>query len=54
MLAFDATFVNPSDINNPYMFGGTSAPTSSIPEPSTIVLLGSELVGLAGLRRFRS
>jgi len=51
MLPFDATFVNPYDLDNPFVVSGTTAPKSSIPEPSTILLLGSGLVGLAGLRR---
>ena len=51
MLPFDATFVNPSDIDNPFISSGTTAPANhAIPEPSTMLLLVSGLAGLAGLR----
>ncbi len=53
MLPFDATFVNPYDLDNPFVVSGTTAPKSSIPEPSTILLLGSGLAGLAMIRKRR-
>ena len=55
MLPFDATFVNPSDIDNPFIFSGTSAPANhAIPEPSTLLLLGSGIAGLAVRKKFKS
>ncbi len=54
MLPFDATFVNPSDIDNPFIFSGTSVPANhAVPEPSTLLLLGSGIAGMALRKKFK-
>ncbi|MBI4686970.1 MAG: PEP-CTERM sorting domain-containing protein [Nitrospirae bacterium] len=55
MLLFDASLVNPSDPDNPTIVNGETLPLNqSVPEPSTIVLLGSALAGLVMAARERS
>ena len=52
-IAFDATFVNPTDPNYPARFSGTTAP---VPEPATILLLVAGMVGMGvyGRKRLRN
>jgi len=47
-LSFDATLSNPNDPINPVVFPGT---TALVPEPSTLILVGSGLIGLTGYGR---
>jgi len=48
-----AVITNPNDPNNPYVLSGTAElfGTSQVPEPTTVLLLGLGLVGLAAARR---
>ena len=49
-IPFDATFVNPTDPNNPAIYSGTTAP---VPEPATILLLITGIVGIGVFGRKR-
>lgn len=47
-LSYDVFLTNPDPTLDPVLYSGN---TASVPEPSTVLLIGSGLIGLAGLRR---
>jgi len=51
-IAFDVLFVNPDDPFNPVPISGLTT-TSAVPEPSTLLLMATGLIGLGGLRWWR-
>jgi hypothetical protein len=50
-VAFDATFSNPLDPQNPVVISGVTAPSTAVPEPSTYILLGIALGAVGYARR---
>ncbi|MDD5434455.1 MAG: PEP-CTERM sorting domain-containing protein [Nitrospira sp.] len=53
---YEVLFNDPNDVNNPIVLAGVTAPLTAVPEPATLLLLGTALavVGISGsLRKAR-
>jgi hypothetical protein len=55
-IAFDVTFVNPNDFENPFVYSGIASSTAApVPEPGTMLLLGTGLIAvIISARRARN